>query len=51
MPIPWNKPCKIRFKLSLHEEKYEVDFITKPFDPAEIQTKVRQHMLAAVGGK
>jgi putative two-component system response regulator len=28
-----------------------VDFITKPFDPSEIQTKVRQHLLAFIEGK
>jgi CheY-like chemotaxis protein len=27
-----------------------VDFITKPFDPSEIQTKVKQHLLAAIEG-
>lgn len=40
--------------LSGDEEKQKgldlgaVDFITKPFDPSEIQTKVKQHLLAAI---
>ena len=42
--------------LSEDEEKQKgldlgaVDFITKPFDPSEIQTKVKQHLLAAIEG-
>jgi CheY-like chemotaxis protein len=42
--------------LSGDEEKQKgldlgaVDFITKPFDPSEIQTKVKQHLLAAIEG-
>ncbi len=28
-----------------------VDFITKPFDPSEIQTKVKQHLSAVFKGK
>ncbi len=27
-----------------------VDFLTKPFDPAEIQTKVKQHLLTTMAG-
>ena len=27
-----------------------IDFITKPFDPEEIQTKVKQHLLASMEG-
>jgi CheY-like chemotaxis protein len=43
--------------LSEDEEKQKgldlgaVDFITKPFYPAEIQTKVKQHLLAYIEGK
>jgi CheY-like chemotaxis protein len=43
--------------LSEDEEKQKgldlgaVDFITKPFYPAEIQTKVEQHLLAYIEGK
>jgi CheY-like chemotaxis protein len=43
--------------LSEEEEKQKgldlgaVDFITKPFDPSEIQTKVKQHLLAYIEGK
>jgi putative two-component system response regulator len=43
--------------LSEDEEKQKgldlgaVDFMTKPFDPAEIQTKVKQHLLAYIEGK
>ena len=42
--------------LSEDEEKQKgldlgaVDFITKPFDPSEIQTKVKQHLLAFIEG-
>ena len=42
--------------LSEDEEKQKgmdlgaVDFITKPFDPSEIQTKVKQQLLAAIEG-
>jgi putative two-component system response regulator len=43
--------------LSEDEEKQKglglgaVDFMTKPFDPAEIQTKVKQHLLVFMEGK
>jgi putative two-component system response regulator len=57
MPETATVPVIFLSALSEDEEKQKaldlgaVDFITKPFDPSEIQSKVEQHLLALIEGK
>jgi putative two-component system response regulator len=53
-PETANIPVVFLSALTEAEEKQKgldlgaVDFITKPFDPSEIQTKVKKHLLASI---
>jgi DNA-binding response OmpR family regulator len=57
MPETATVPVIFLSALNEDEEKQKaldlgaVDFITKPFGPSEIQSKVKQHLLAFIEGK